>query len=68
MRWLLVERPYVDADSGGNVEDAVQCVCLSFDGGSLICFDDEDMRVVKVAFGPGGWLRARWAEDGDVQV
>lgn len=64
MSWLLVERPHqVD---GETVEDAVECTALSFDGGSLICFEDHAMKNVKAAFGPGGWLRARWAKDDEI--
>lgn len=69
MSWLLVERPYSEANENGAssfVEDAVECVALSFDGGSLICFADKAMTKVKTAFGPGGWLRARWARDGEI--
>lgn len=65
MSWLIVERPY-KGDDGERIEDAVDCVALSFDGGSLICFEDQAMTKVKAAFGPGGWLRARWAKDGEV--
>lgn len=66
MSWLLVERPYTNDD--GPIEDAVDCVALSFDGGSLICFEDQAMTRVKAAFGPGGWMRARWAAHGEVQA
>lgn len=71
MSWLLVERPYSERDEDGvpiPVEDAVDCVALSFDGGSLICFEDQAMTKVKVSFGPGGWMRARWAKDGEVRA
>lgn len=65
MSWLIVERPYV-GDDGERIEDAVDCLHLSFDGGSLICFEDEAMTRVKAAFSPGGWLRARWDTNGEV--
>lgn len=67
MSWLLVERPYGGeyADQPSS-EDAVECSSLSFDGGSLICFTDESQTAVKAAYGPGGWLRARWAKDGEI--
>lgn len=69
MSWLLVERPHFEDDGLGNIsniEDAVECSALSFDGGSLICFEDEAMTRVKAAFSPGGWLRARWDTNGEV--
>lgn len=53
-RWALVKTP--------NSDDYVKVGSLSFDGGSLIVFDDPDRRIVKRAYGPGGWLTFEWKE------
>ena len=48
--------------------DYVQCVSLSFDGGSLICFADEGMRQVRAAYSPTGWARCRWVDYSEVRA
>lgn len=56
-RWALVKTP--DSD------DYVKVGSLSFDGGSLIVFEDGDRQIVKRAYGPGGWLSFEWKEPPD---
>jgi hypothetical protein len=46
--------------------DYVECVSLSFDGGSLICFADEGMRQVRAAYSPTGWARCMWVDYDEV--
>lgn len=58
--WALVTTP--DSD------DYVRAGSLSFDGGSLIIFKDQHMKVVNRAYGPGGWLSFEWKEPGDGEV
>lgn len=53
-RWAHVRTP--DSD------DYISAGSLSFDGGSLIIFEDNNSRVVKAAYGPGGWLSFEWKE------
>lgn len=48
--------------------DYVECVSLSFDGGSLICFADEGMRQVRAAYSPTGWASCRWADYSEVRA
>ena len=48
--------------------DYVQCVSLSFDGGSLICFADEDMRQVRAAYSPTGWASCRWVDYSEIRA
>lgn len=48
--------------------DYVECVSLSFDGGSLICFADEGMRQVRAAYSPTGWARCRWVDYSEVHA
>lgn len=48
--------------------DYVECVSLSFDGGSLICFADEGMRQVRAAYSPTGWARCRWVDYSEVRA
>ena len=48
--------------------DYVQCVSLSFDGGSLICFADEGMRQVRAAYSPTGWARCMWVDYDEVRA
>ena len=48
--------------------DYVECVSLSFDGGSLICFADEGMRQVRAAYSPTGWARCIWVDDDEVRA
>lgn len=59
-RWALVLTP--------NSDEYVKVGSLSFDGGSLIVFDDADNRTVKRAYGPGGWLSFEWKEPPDGEV
>lgn len=55
-RWLIVET------TGGAV-DKILVNSLSFDGGSLICFSDVNMKHVKAAYSPTGWAHCRWEGD-----
>lgn len=48
--------------------DYVECVSLSFDGGSLICFADEGMRQVRAAYSPTGWARCIWVDYDEVRA
>lgn len=48
--------------------DYVECVSLSFDGGSLICFADEGMRQVRAAYSPTGWASCRWVDYSEVRA
>ena len=48
--------------------DYVECVSLSFDGGSLICFADGGMRQVRAAYSPTGWARCRWVDYSEVRA
>ena len=48
--------------------DYVECVSLSFDGGSLICFADKSMRQVRAAYSPAGWTRCRWVDYSEVRA
>lgn len=59
-RWALVKTP--------NSDDFIKVGSLSFDGGSLIVFEDCDNRIVKAAYGPGGWLSFEWKEPDDGEV
>lgn len=56
-RWALIETP--------NSDDYVCVGSMSFDGGSLILFEDGENRTVKAAYGPGGWLKFEWKEPPD---
>lgn len=51
-----------------NSDDYLKAGSLSFDGGSLIIFEDGDNRIVKAAYGPGGWLSFEWKEPADGEV
>lgn len=51
-----------------NSDDFVRVGSLSFDGGSLIIFEDGDRCIVKCAYGPGGWLSFEWKEPDDGEV
>ena len=62
-QWLEVTRGAEEDRS-----DYVQCVSLSFDGGSLICFADEGMRQVRAAYSPTGWARCRWVDYSEVRA
>lgn len=59
-RWALVKTP--------NSDDLIRVGSLSFDGGSLVMFEDGDNRIVKAAYGPGGWLSFEWKEPDDGEV
>lgn len=59
-RWAKISTP--DSD------EYVLAGSMSFDGGSLIVFEDGDNRSVKVAYGPGGWLKFEWREPPDGEV
>ncbi len=61
-RWALVKTPSSD--------EFVRVGSLSFDGGSLILFEDGSRQIVKRGYGPGGWLSFEWKEppDGEVQT
>ena len=59
-RWALVRTPSSD--------DYVKVGSMSFDGGSLIIFEDGDNRTVRAAYGPGGWLTFEWKEPPDGEV
>lgn len=48
--------------------DYVECVSLSFDGGSLICFADEGMRQVRAAYSPTGWASCRWVDYSEIRA
>ena len=62
-QWLEVTRGAEEDRS-----DYIQCVSLSFDGGSLICFADEGMRQVRAAYSPTGWARCRWVDYSEVRA
>ncbi|CAB0558236.1 hypothetical protein FRC0095_01489 [Corynebacterium diphtheriae] len=46
----------------------VDCSSLSFDGGSLICFRDENMQQVVAAFSPCGWSTCSWSDPREVSA
>lgn len=54
--WCRVERP------DGSV-DHVRAQSMSFDGGSLILFADQQQREVKAAYSPVGWANWRWSDE-----
>ncbi|MHB2251711.1 hypothetical protein [Corynebacterium aurimucosum] len=57
--WFYIERPDGSADK-------VRTSSLAFDGGSLICFSDAKQSKVKAAYGPGGWVHARWCSPDEI--
>lgn len=60
MTRLIVERA---GKEGPPRVDVVECVSLSFDGGSLIAFHDDRQTSVAGAWGPGGWAHCRWERE-----
>lgn len=62
-QWLKVT---INAED--DLSDYVECVSLSFDGGSLICFADGGMRQVRAAYSPTGWARCRWVDYSEVHA
>lgn len=61
---LIVEKQNPDYDVQYY---AIECKALSFDGGSLILFEDAEMHHVKAAFSPNGWTLCRWGSPEEIE-